>query len=161
MNRRTVLKAMLTGGLTIGCRRGSTPCTTKRLTLTEKMELMSCIKAVETGRANEVGSIIFACTVKGDAGELGPVQIRKQYVDDVNRIVGKDKWKYKSREYMGSCRAMMLIYWDHYATIDRLGHEPTLEDLARIHNGGPNGWRKGCTKKYWVKVKAEYERLVR
>ena len=29
-----------------------------------------------------------------------------------------------------------------YATKARLGHEPTVEDVARIHNGGPDGWKK-------------------
>ena len=29
-----------------------------------------------------------------------------------------------------------------YATKAQLGHEPTAEDVARIHNGGPNGWKK-------------------
>jgi hypothetical protein len=29
-----------------------------------------------------------------------------------------------------------------YATKALLGHEPTVEDVARIHNGGPNGWKK-------------------
>ena len=29
-----------------------------------------------------------------------------------------------------------------YATKAQLGHEPTAEDVARIHNGGPDGWKK-------------------
>jgi len=29
----------------------------------------------------------------------------------------------------------------------------TFEDIARIHNGGPNGHRKEITKRYWEKVK--------
>ena len=35
----------------------------------------------------------------------------------------------------------------------RLGHEPTQENLARMHNGGPNGHKKSTTLKYWNKVK--------
>ena len=31
------------------------------------------------------------------------------------------------------------------------------ESCARIHNGGPNGWKKESTKKYWLKVKARLE----
>jgi len=29
------------------------------------------------------------------------------------------------------------------------------EDIARIHNGGPNGYKKTATDQYWVKVRAE------
>jgi hypothetical protein len=40
-------------------------------------------------------------------------------------------------------------YMEHYATKKRLGHEPTDEDMARIWNGGPNGWRLPSTLAYW------------
>lgn len=33
----------------------------------------------------------------------------------------------------------------------------TLEDAARIWNGGPDGWRKDSTIAYWHKVKAVYD----
>jgi hypothetical protein len=48
---------------------------------------------------------------------------------------------------------MFEIYMQRYATKHRLGRKPTLEDMARIHNGGPNGWKKESTKPYWEKVK--------
>ena len=41
-----------------------------------------------------------------------------------------------------------------YATKERLGHDATNEDIARIHNGGPNGWRSSSTEGYWRKVSA-------
>ena len=44
-----------------------------------------------------------------------------------------------------------------YATVERLGREPTLEDIARIHNGGPNGFKKSSTDAYWAKVKKQLE----
>ena len=40
-----------------------------------------------------------------------------------------------------------------YATEKRLGRPVTQEDIARIHNGGPNGYKKKSTEKYWQKVK--------
>ena len=40
-----------------------------------------------------------------------------------------------------------------YATEHRLGRKVTQEDIARIHNGGPNGYKKESTEKYWSKVK--------
>ena len=39
-----------------------------------------------------------------------------------------------------------------YATEERLGRPVTLEDIARIHNGGPNGYKKQSTIPYWKKV---------
>ena len=35
----------------------------------------------------------------------------------------------------------------------------TPEKIARMHNGGPNGWRIDATKKYWAKVEPIFERL--
>ena len=40
-----------------------------------------------------------------------------------------------------------------YATKDRLGHDLCDEDMARIHNGGPDGWKNPATAAYWEKVK--------
>ena len=46
-----------------------------------------------------------------------------------------------------------------YATERRLGRTPTYEDVARIHNGGPNGYKKTATYKYWQKVKKKLAQL--
>ncbi len=99
----------------------------------------------------------------GDNGNaVGSFQIWKIYVDDVNRIQRinhKDKystptqWKYYHRESPVCSRWMVVTYLRHYATKERIGREPTFEDIARIHNGGPVGWKKDCTKAYWEKVK--------
>ena len=43
-------------------------------------------------------------------------------------------------------------YVRRYATPSRLGHQPTNEDFARIHHGGPNGWNSPSTWKYWSQV---------
>ena len=39
-----------------------------------------------------------------------------------------------------------------YATTSRLGHKPTCQDYARIHNGGPDGFKKSATLPYWNKI---------
>ena len=57
----------------------------------------------------------------------------------------------KDKEY---AEKIILAYWDRYATIDRLGRIPTDEDRARIHNKGPNGYKKDSSIDYWNKVKA-------
>jgi hypothetical protein len=46
---------------------------------------------------------------------------------------------------------MAHIYLQHY------GKGRSIEDMARIHNGGPDGWKKKCTEQYWLKVKAILE----
>ncbi|MDP6249404.1 MAG: hypothetical protein QGH26_01040 [Candidatus Pacebacteria bacterium] len=57
---------------------------------------------------------------------------------------------------LGICIRSIAIcreYIDYYAIERRIGREPTLQDMARIWNGGPNGYKKPSTKKYWEKVK--------
>ena len=51
-------------------------------------------------------------------------------------------------------RAICRAYLSIYCTERRLGRKPTMEDAARIWNGGPNGYKKASTEKYWQKVAA-------
>ena len=53
---------------------------------------------------------------------------------------------------------VVRAYMARYATERRLGRPVTMEDIARIHNGGPNGYKKNATLKYWEKVKKELNR---
>ena len=82
-------------------------------------------------------------------------QITRQYVDDVNRISDNEAFLYEDRNDRSKSERMMEIYWLYYTQryIDQTGRTPTWETLARIHNGGPDGWKKYCTKKYWRRVK--------
>ncbi|KKL62561.1 hypothetical protein LCGC14_2183980 [marine sediment metagenome] len=155
MNRRTAIKMMMSGGALAlgGCK--DIPVPAKVLTVKEKLYLADAISVVETGCSES--SMRFA-ELKGKNGELGPFQLTEIYVDDVNRIAGTE-YRYYDRSQIGMCRGMITIYWDYYATAKRLGHEPTLEDLARIHNGGPNGYKKQSTKVYWDKVKVELAKM--
>lgn len=85
----------------------------------------------------------------GVHGEVGRYQLKGVYVEDVKRIVGGDiRWS------AVISRAYVTVYLNYYATYERLGWEPTLEDMARIHNGGPNGHINKATEPYWFKVKA-------
>lgn len=112
--------------------------------------------------------------VIGADGEVGAFQISKIYVDDVNRIaylMHKDKysapisWEYFHRKSLTCSRWMVNAYLTHYGG--------TIEEMARKHNGGPDGWRDdpewfvrnrgytleeakskiANTKAYWVKIK--------
>jgi|TARA_B100002003_G_scaffold19578_2_gene16180 hypothetical protein len=83
----------------------------------------------------------------------GCLQIRQPCVDDYNRW---HKTNYRAEQMLGNYELSIAIcreYIDYYAIERRIGREPTLQDMARIWNGGPNGYKKPSTKKYWEKVK--------
>ena len=105
---------------------------------------------------------------------IGPFQLWRCYVDDVNNILKNkgiskrytyaDRWSYqKSRE-------MVIIYLKHYGKqfeIDSERHITKYRSelkgkikvycndmvLSMIHNGGPKGYKKKATLKYWNKIK--------
>lgn len=87
--------------------------------------------------------------VNGDC--WGCLQIRPIYVEDVNRIAGTRFTHADAFDRQKSIQ-MFRIYTSHYATPERLGRLPTIQDIARIHAGGPNGWRDPATRPYWQKV---------
>ena len=94
----------------------------------------------------------------GDHGRaLGGLQITQPVVDDVDRFSGQH-WTHQDAEDPAIAEEMLRIYEGHWATSARLGHEPTLEDMARIWNGGPDGWRKPSTLGYWAKVQSAMNR---
>ena len=91
----------------------------------------------------------------GDNGKaVGCMQIWKVVVDDVNKV-SKLKYNYNDRFNKEKSIEIFKMYINKYATAKRLGRTPTNEDMARIWNGGPNGFKKAGTKQYWLKVKAE------
>jgi len=97
----------------------------------------------------------------GDNGKAyGCMQIHAAYVEDVNRI-WNTRFVHEDAFDKTSSIEMFLIYTGHYATKmeDKLDRKATFEDLARIHNGGPNGWQKEATKKYWAKVQQAHQQL--
>ncbi len=98
----------------------------------------------------------------GKDGELGSFQIKKIYVDDVNRIIWRGgEYSYGDRKNRHLSREMVKIYLGWYATRSKIGRRVTLEDFVRIHNGGPQGHKKECTKPYWEKVKARMELMTK
>lgn len=104
---------------------------------TEK--LLLAIEQVESnGKVNAVG----------DGGKaLGCLQIHKCVVDDVNLILKKKVYTYQDRSDKAKSFEMARIYLNHY------GSRMTTMDKARIWNGGPAGYKKAATLKYWHKVK--------
>jgi hypothetical protein len=85
----------------------------------------------------------------GDNGRaLGPLQIHRGVVQDVNRITGSN-YRWQSMTNRAQARAVCEAYLKHY------GRGATTEQLARRWNGGPTGDRKSATEAYWAKVKKQ------
>lgn len=82
----------------------------------------------------------------------GPLQVRKPVLDEVNPIL---KTHY-TPEQMNGNKELSVKVWKTYvqlwATPKRLDHKPTLEEVSRIWNGGPNGYKKQSTIPYWNKT---------
>jgi len=95
----------------------------------------------------------------GDNGKAyGCLQLHAAYVQDAAEYAGKD-WVHEDAFDRATAIEITKAYMARYAIEKRLGHKATAEDIARIHNGGLNGFKKQATEKYWVKVKAELERM--
>lgn len=84
------------------------------------------------------------------------LQIRDICVEDVNRIYGTS---YTMRDAYNIIKseeiALLYLYYWGRQYFKKTGKEPTHEVFARMWNGGPNGWKKYSTLKYWNKVKKE------
>ena len=103
--------------------------------------LLDAIHMVET--SGRLGPI------KGDGGAaLGPLQIHRACWSD-SGVPGK----YEDCADLAYSKRVFNAYMARYATPKRLGRPVTDQDRARIWNGGPSGYRKAATIKYWYKVK--------
>ena len=111
--------------------------------------LLDAIEWVESGgRGKE--------TPDGDMGRsVGPYQIQLDYLADANAWLGTDFTHQEMRD-PAKARFVVCGYLDRYGQhYERsVGRVATLEVLARIHNGGPNGWQKKATVNYWKRVEA-------
>ena len=102
--------------------------------------LLDAIAEVES--ANDPNAV-------GDGGRaVGLYQIHPVYVEDVNRIIGTQKYRLSDRANPITSAKMVRIYLSHY------GNGKSVGELARIHNGGPAGYKKECTKRYGQRIAA-------
>ncbi len=80
---------------------------------------------------------------------VGCLQIRKCMVNDVNRILRKQRseirYNYDDRWVRYKSVQMFKIYCRYY-------NLNTAEEIARCWNGGPNGMKNEMTVRYWEKV---------
>jgi hypothetical protein len=113
--------------------------------LTEK-EMTDVLAAIRIVESNDDPNAV------GDGGDsIGCYQIQKCYWLDAKEFSDLDG-TYLDCYNRGYADRTVRFYMARYATERRLGREVTQEDVARIHNGGPNGYKKECTKKFWKKV---------
>ena len=88
----------------------------------------------------------------GDHGRsLGPLQITRAAVKDVNRVYGTSyRWRDMTNRPVAlwTASAYVRIY---------APPEATDEQLVRIHNGGPRGHHKQSTMSHWHKVQKQME----
>lgn len=102
----------------------------------DMVRLLAAIKQVESnGDANAVGD-------QGRA--LGAFQIWKSYWQD-SKVSGC----YEDCKDPKYSESVVRAYLARYAPKGKI---VTLEMLARIHNGGPRGYLKPATLKYWTKI---------
>ena len=95
----------------------------------------------------------------GDDGlAYGILQLHSAYVQDAAEYARQD-WVHEDAFDPEKAKQIFRAYMARYATKKRLGREPTYSDLARTHNGGPNGHKKSATDGYWLKVKKELAQL--
>jgi len=112
--------------------------------------LLTALIAVESsGDPNAIGDNGLA---------YGCLQLHAGYVQDAAEFAGKT-WRHQDAFNPATAEQIVRAYMARYATQKRLGRSPTYEDIARIHNGGPNGYKKAATDKYWNKVKINLARL--
>ena len=113
--------------------------------LTEK-EMTDVLAAIRIVESNDDPDAV------GDGGDsIGCYQIQKCYWLDAKEFSDLGG-TYLDCYNRGYADRTVRFYMARYATERRLGREVTQEDIARIHNGGPNGYKKECTKKFWKKV---------
>jgi hypothetical protein len=106
--------------------------------------LISALIAVESGGRD---------SAIGDGGRaLGPLQIHRAVVVDVNRFTGAH-YRHSEMTNRAASRAVCEAYLTHY------GRGATTEQLARRWNGGPTGDRKTATLPYWRKVEKQLNRI--
>ncbi len=116
-----------------------------KFTVQSTRKLLDAIRFVESGGMpnNGVGA-------KGDNGNaLGPYQIWEIYWHDALEYDPSIGGSYADCAKKDYSEKIVLAYWNRYAQ-----KGASFETLARIHNGGPNGYKKSATIAYWNKVKS-------
>ena len=88
-------------------------------------------------------------------------QIRQPYLDDVNRIMKTSYTMSEVRDSQTVAKWCVVAYIKHYGKrYTRLTGKPlTMEVAARLHNGGPNGWKRSATDKHWTRFQDKLKKV--
>ena len=136
----------------------------KYYTLIVCLTIAATLEGHETGKVSRHVKLLAAmcevesggdCSKIGLADELGCYQILEPYWIDAleqNPSIGGVYEDVLDKEYS---EKVIYAFWDRYATEERLGRPATDEDRARMHNKGPNGYKKDSSIPYWIKVQDE------
>jgi len=89
-------------------------------------------------------------TVGDDGKAIGPYQIWREYWHDAVEFDKTIGGKYEDCMNKAYSEKIVRAYWKRYAP-----KGATIEQLARIHNGGPQGHKRNATLKYWNKIVKE------
>lgn len=84
---------------------------------------------------------------------VGALQIRPIMVREVNRIlkIKKSDKRYKLKDRFDRNKTIEMFYvWKNYHHKDS-----NFETIARNWNGGPKGYKRNSTLKYWNKVEQQ------
>ena len=140
-----------------------------------------CLRDWRVDKAVKENDILYC----KHAQAVGAYQLHKIYVDECNRIFllnGQNPdLEYEHRWSKSLSRGMVKMYMMHWGAYKKPAslrpRDVMFEDLARIHNGGPDGWQNdpnwfvrnrdytlkeakekiANTKAYWQKIKARLE----
>jgi hypothetical protein len=103
---------------------------------------------------------------------IGIFQIRNPYLTDVNKIAGKksvrkrwgkNKLTLQDMKNWKKAEWAFCVYISHYGELytKKTKKLPTVEVYARIHNGGPIGWKNNKTIKYGKDVVELYKKRIK
>ena len=129
----------------------------------KKLAIIALIFLSTVASASDIISALIQVESKGndlaigDSGKaVGCLQIWNVVIQDVNRVYHttyKATDRTDRKKSIEICRKYLAYWGKHYEKVT--GKTCTLEVLARIWNGGPSGYKKDSTIKYWNKVKKE------
>lgn len=103
--------------------------------------ILDAIRQVETGGCKNPADAV------GDGGRaIGPFQIHQCYWADAVEYDPSIGGEYSDCTDEAYARRIVVAYLSRYCK------SWSDETVARVHNGGPKGYRKAATVKYWRKV---------
>jgi hypothetical protein len=121
------------------------------LTFILGLPLLATAGDAETADPNRIGRLLDAIAhveshneadAIGDGGRaLGVYQIHRAYWTEGTRLLGVH-WSYKQARDPAKAREVARAYLLHH------GRRRSPLEMARIHNGGPNGHKKQTTLRY-------------